>query len=88
MNIESYINIQWTNLETGYVTADIQVFLDTFFQTMQNGLSDNGWTLPQQTTVNINALLPIMPNGTLWYNTDTDSIQAKIGGVIKTITAS
>lgn len=40
------------------------------FQTLLDGLSDNGWTVPQVTDAFLTSISPIMPDGTLWYVTD------------------
>lgn len=66
---------------------------DEYYQTQLSqalaaGLSDNGLTVPQQTTTNINSLVSMMPSGTLWYDTDTDSLKVNINGVVKTVTVS
>lgn len=65
-----------------------EYYQDNLSQTLVNGLSDNGWTAPQQTTENITQLASTMPNGTIWYNSDTNSLQVLINGVVKTVTVS
>lgn len=45
---------------------------------LQNGLSNNGWTSPNQTTANIVTLSNTMPSGTFWTNTDTNQIVFKM----------
>lgn len=61
---------------------DLQSFFEEMFQTLRQGLSDNGWTVPQITdqrlTIDpvvlpdgtISTLAASMPDGTLWYVTD------------------
>lgn len=65
-------------------------------QTLQDGLSNNGWTVPQLTNAQIIAVAPQMPVGTIWYNTDDNKLQVLVGynagppitGIIQTITSS
>ena len=57
-------------------------------QTLQSGLSDNGWTLPQQKTNVINSVSADMPNGTMWYDSDTNEFKVKIDGTVKKVTVS
>ena len=62
---------------------DEMIYQQDFNQTLRDGLSDNGWTVPQLTTAqlttqlvlnpadgNLTTLKDLMPNGTLWYVTD------------------
>jgi hypothetical protein len=66
-----------------YVELDDQdIFFEELVQTLQQGLSNNGWTVPQltnaQLTVDpaiapdgtVTTLANLMPDGTLWYVTD------------------
>lgn len=57
-------------------------------QTLQTGLSNNGWTLPPQSTSTISSLSTDMPDGTMWYDTDAGSFKVKIDGSVKTVTVS
>lgn len=84
MNIPTFINQKWIE-ENGYLTSPVEMYNDELNQTMQNGLSDNGWTLPQLTTVQITKISTSMPNGTLWYDKTTDQIKALIAGVVTVI---
>lgn len=66
---------------------------DSFYQenlskTLQTGLSDNGWTLPQQTTSNITTVSSDMPDGTMWYDTDSNEFKVKVDGTVKTVTVA
>lgn len=47
-----------------------QSFFIEMFQTLLDGLSDNGWTVPQVTNAFLTSIAPFMPDGTLWYCTD------------------
>lgn len=57
-------------------------------QALQGAISDNGWTLPQQTTDNISEVSTNMPDGTMWYDSDTNSFKVKIDGTVKTVTVT
>ena len=50
--------------------AQQETFMEEMFQTLLDGLSNNGWTVPQATTTFITAIAPTMPDGTIWYCTD------------------
>jgi hypothetical protein len=63
----------------------MQLYNDELNQTMQNGLSNNGWTVPQLTTAQITQIATQMPNGTLWYDTDTNQLKGKINGAVTVI---
>lgn len=84
MNIPTFVNVQYTDDE-GFLTTAMQLYNDELNQAMQNGLSDNGWTVPQLTTAQITAVSSLMPNGTLWYDTDTNQLKGKINGVVTVI---
>lgn len=57
-------------------------------QVLYGALSDNGWTLPQQSTANITTIAAQMNNGTMWYDSDTNSFKVKINGTVKTVNVS
>lgn len=43
---------------------------------------NNGITAPSYTTAQITTLALTAPNGTFWYDTDTNQIKAKSNGVV------
>ena len=62
---------------------DEVIYQQDFNQTLRDGLSNNGWTVPQLTTAQLTTqviqnpadgssttLRALMPNGTLWFVTD------------------
>lgn len=59
---------------------ELQRYFELLVQILQGGLSDNGFTIPQQSAANI-ALIksylfnPIMPPGTIWFNTDINKLE-------------
>lgn len=67
---------------------DNQSFFEEMFLTLLEGLSNNGWTVPNLTTAQITAVQSQMPVGTLWFNTSVDKLQVKTSGGIETITSS
>ena len=74
MYIPSFLNIQCVQ-DTKFFTDGMQLFFDTLINSMENALSDNGWTVPQQTQANIEAIVALSnppPNGTIWYDTDNN----------------
>lgn len=65
-----------------YITW-LAVLIDTLngiISTIQDRL--NQTSAPQYTTVQITALAVDAPNGTLWYDTDTNELKAKVNGVV------
>ena len=40
-------------------------------QNMQDALSDNGWVVPSLSTADITTASGFMPNGTIWFCTDS-----------------
>lgn len=84
MKIPPFISTKFVE-EDGNLTSPMFLYNDQLNRVMQDGLSDNGWTVPQQTTANITTIAPDMPNGTLWYDTDTNELKGKINGVVVVI---
>jgi hypothetical protein len=64
---------------------DDNLYQDELNQALQGGLSDNGWELPNQTTANITQIAPDKPNGTIWYDSDTNQLKAIINGAVTVI---
>lgn len=48
--------------------AEQETFMQEMFQTLLDGLSNDGWTVPVLTTAQIAAIAPSMPDGTIWYD--------------------
>jgi uncharacterized lipoprotein YajG len=68
--------------------ANQENYHELFNQTMQNGLGNNGWTVPQQNTANITVLASVMPLGTIWYNMDINKLQVLTATGVQTITSA
>ena len=75
----------------------MQMYNDELNNILRNGLSDNGWTLPQVTQAQLAELeaLPAfdqMPNGTIWYVHDDDTlvyeVVVKINGALRKVTTT
>lgn len=79
------------------------VYQQDFNQTLRDGLSNNGWTVPQLTTANLTTdaiqnpadgtettLSVLMPDGTVWYVTDAvpPCYVGKINGALVKFTTS
>lgn len=59
---------------------ELQRYFALLIQAAQTDLSDNGWVVPQQTTANIATIinkntLPVMPVGTIWYDTTLNKLK-------------
>jgi len=84
MNIPTFVNIKFVQSD-GYLTPEMQLYNDELNQALQNGLSNNGWTVPRLTTAQITLIAPKMPDGTLWYDKDTNQLKGRINGVVTVI---
>lgn len=84
MIIPPFLNFKWVNND-GSLTPETQIYEDQLNQAMQNSLSDNGWTLPQQTTANITTIATDMPDGTMFYDTDTNEFKIIVNGVVRVV---
>lgn len=96
MIIPTFVNVQYVDKE-GFLTTAMQMYNDELNNTLRNGLSDNGWTLPQVTQAElaqINAFTgtEILPNGTIWYvHDDVTSVYevvVKINGALRKVTTT
>lgn len=57
-------------------------------QTLQNGLSNQGWTFPNLSSAQITEAAVSMPLGTVWYNTTINKLVVKTSSGIETISSS
>lgn len=61
-------------------------FIELLTQTLQGGVSDNGFVIPAQAFATIAALAnmypPILPAGTMWFNTDTMKLVVMTAGAV------
>ena len=74
----------------GYLSPPFQQFFDVLIQQMQKNLSDDGVVIPSLTTQDINNVSSLSndnpkPNGTLWYDRDTNELKLKKNGVVVVI---
>lgn len=76
------------NIPSYSTTQNTEYYNDELSQALVDGLSDNGWTLPQQTTSEISDVSSQMPDGTMWYDSTTNEFKVKIDGAVKTVTTS
>ena len=87
MNFPTFNVIQFVDKE-GFLTPSMQFYHDDMNQTLRDGLSDNGWTIPNITATNLVAIEPSMPNGTLWYESDNHVVVIKINGALRKVTTT
>jgi hypothetical protein len=64
---------------------DENLYQSELNQNMQGALSNNGWTVPNQTTANITTIAPSMPNGTMWYDETSHQLKYIKNGVVTPI---
>ncbi len=82
------VRIDAVPLQSQQFTPEFERWLanlvDSINETIQQleDLFNNGLTAPSKTTAEITALAATMPNGTLWYDTDTNQIKAKSNGIV------
>jgi hypothetical protein len=90
MKIPTFSNGQIVDKD-GNCTPSFGQYNDQLNQQMQLNLSDNGTVIPGNTTVNITYFSSVsnpnaMPNGTVWYDTDTGQFKGLVDGVVKVFT--
>lgn len=61
------------------------LYNDQLNQALQDSISDNGFVMPSQPTSSIVNLSGMMPNGTIWYDQDTNELKANVNGSIVVI---
>lgn len=74
MIIPTFQSVQYVDKD-GYLTSQMQMYNDELNNILRNGLSDNGWTIPEVTKAQLAAIMALpsdqqMPNGTIWYVSD------------------
>lgn len=79
MNIPSFGNYPFVD-KNGNLTDTALRYLDELNRSMQGALSDNGFTTPAISSQEINNVKQDMPDGTSWYNNDTNKLTVKING--------
>lgn len=96
MIIPTFQNAKFVEKD-GYLTSQMQMYNDELNNVLRNGLSDNGWTLPTVTeselaTIDAYTGIEEMPNGTIWYVHDDDTlvyeVVVKINGALRKITTT
>jgi len=87
MNLQAFISVKFVE-ENGYLTNEMQLFIDNLIQTLMGGLSNDGWTLPQLTAAEIATIQIEMPDGTMWYDLDSHEIVCKVNGALRKITTT
>lgn len=87
MKIPVFQNDKFTQ-DNGNLTNEQQMWFDNLIQQFQNGLSDQGWTTPQQDTTEINKLATTMPVGTIWYDSVTNKLKVLTNAGVETISSS
>jgi hypothetical protein len=98
MIIPAFVNVQFTE-EDGFLTPQMQLYNDELNTVLRNGLSDNGWTLPTVTQAQLADIIAFalptnqpMPNGTIWYVHDDDTLVYEvvvlINGALRKVTTS
>jgi len=89
MMIPVFSEVQFVR-ENGFLTSEMQLFLDQLIQALQGALSDNGWTIPPISAANL-VLLEAnkpMPNGTIWYESTANEWVGKQNGSLVKFTTT
>lgn len=96
MIIPTFQSVKFVD-ENGYLTSQMQMYNDELNNILRNGLSDNGWTLPEVTQAQLTSIraLPTdqaLPNGTVWYvhddNTLVYELVVLINGALRKVTTT
>jgi hypothetical protein len=94
MIIPTFQFVQFVDKD-GYLTPQMQLYNDELNNILRNGLSDNGWTLPQVTQAQLNEIQAFtgteaMPDGTMWVCTDVSPMQliVKLDGTLHQVTTT
>lgn len=85
MNFPTFNVIPFVDKD-GFLTPSMQYYHDDMNQTLRDGLSDNGWTVPQITAADLANIAPDMPDGTIWYDTDNQVFVGKVNDVLMKFT--
>jgi len=71
MILPTFQSVQFVDKD-GYLTSQMRLYMDEINNVLRNGLSDNGWTIPEVTQAELTKITNLpsdqqMPNGTIWY---------------------
>lgn len=97
MIIPTFQSVQFVMSDTGFLTSQMQMYNDELNNVLRSGLSDNGWTLPIVTQTELTAIMALpddqqMPNGTIWYVHDDDTLVYEvvvlINGALRKVTTT
>ena len=87
MKFPVFTNQQFVG-EDGLLTPAMQDYMDLQAQALQNGLSDNGWTVPPLTAADLLLIASKMPDGTIWYESDAKEWVGKQNGALVKFTTT
>lgn len=62
-----------------------RLYNDQMNQALQGSISDNGFVMPSQNSSTIVNLSAVMPNGTIWYDSQTNELKANVNGSVVVI---
>jgi hypothetical protein len=90
MNIPTFTHQKFVE-DDGTLSAPVHTMFDVFFQQAQDNLSNDGLVVPSLPTSTINYIASpsnqnSKPNGTLWYDSETNQLKVKINGLVKVVT--
>lgn len=83
--------------DDGLLTPSMQYYHDEMNNVLRDGLSDNGWTLPTVTQSQLTDIIALpatqaLPDGTIWYVHDDDTlvyeVVIKINGALRKVTTT
>lgn len=96
MIFPTFVNVKYTD-ENGFLTSQMQLYNDELNTVLRLGLSDNGWTLPTVTVAQLAEInsfsgIEAMPNGTIWYLSDSGSstyeVVVKINNALRKVSTT
>lgn len=93
MNIPPFIRQQYIDLNTGYLTDPVNSYQQQLNQQLKFSFSGSGLVVPtlndsQITNVTSDNNPNQKPDGTIFYNNETNQFQAKANGTVVTFTTT
>ena len=84
MNIPNFNDTRVIDKD-GKLSDEWRQILSQLFTQLQGGLSDEGISVPQQSSANITTLADANKSGTLLYDSDNHLLKVNVNGIFKTI---
>lgn len=87
MYIPVFSNLKLVD-QNGDLTNEMQIFFDELIQSLFLNLSDNGYVIPSVSAADLPSIEQLMPDGTMWYESDSNELVVKINGALRKVTTT